>query len=519
MTQAESRPGPHPASQPPPDTTARPDATAGPGRAGDAERSHDPLAVALGNASLLGVGYLMLGRVHLALVSVLITAELLIIFASSAQVLWFAVIVLAWWALLVAHGWCLAGGWPCHRGTGPRGTGPPGAPVRRSWVRRSWVRRSWVRRSWVRRSWVRRSWVRRSLALVSVLPVLLAFVFLRLDTGKIEKDVTAARIAGDCSRAEAAVDRVTPAHRMVTISPAADGERTVEACAQLRTAGDDLANALGGDTTELESGFRALSTVLADLPGHERAVRAVLDRFLGGLPAKDPCDTATITTWLTERPASGNDLDRAAEAVPRLAPAALVGCGDKLLDAGNPNGAQATFQQLLDRYPGDALAPRARDGLARIGREAEVTNLRDLLRAPAAGTLPQYCTAPVPFSQASSGPNRALVFGASTYVDDLPGEWKAGDLTAATRVLCVGDDELGSAVETCRYNPGGNVTFHRVALPVRVHDLRTGALLTDTRVEINGSSCPFTLFGYDTERYVTPSGPDIQAAFRPLISP
>ncbi|MEX5635071.1 tetratricopeptide repeat protein [Parafrankia sp. FMc2] len=498
MTQARSRPGPHPAS-PPPDTTARPDVTAGPGRAGDTERSHDPLAVALGNASLLGVGYLMLGRVHLALVSVLITVELLIIFASSAQVLWFAVVVLVWWAALVAHGWYLAGGWPRHRTAGPR--------------------RPRVHRSRVHRSWLHRSWLRRSLALVSVLPVLLAFVLLRVDTRQIKKDLASARAAGDCPRAQAVVDRVNPAHRMVTISPAAQGERTVEACARLRAAAGHLDGARLGDTGELEAGFAALSAVLADLPGHENVVRANLDRFLDGLPAPDPCDTASITTWLAQRPASGNDLDRAAAAVPRLAPAALVGCGDKLLQAGNPNGAQATFQQLLDRYPGDALAPRAREGIARIGREAEVTNLRNLLRAPSTGILPQYCAAPVPFSQASGGPNRALVFGASTYVDDLPGEWKAGDLTAATRVLCVGDDQLGSAVETCLYNPGGNVTFHRVALPVRVYELRTGALLTDTRVEISGSSCPLTLYGYDRERYVTPAGSDIQAAFRPLISP
>jgi hypothetical protein len=62
----------------------------------------------------------------------------------------------------------------------------------------------------------------------------------------------------------------------------------------------------------------------------------------------------------------------------------------------------------------------------------------------------------------------------------------------------------------------------------RVYEVRTGRLLLDTTVEINGASCPQTLtfrsdYGLEPvigpTQYVTPSDAQIQDAFRPLISP
>ena len=458
-------------------------------------RSHDPLAVALANASLFGVGYLMMGRGQLAVVVVLITAELLIIFASVAQTLWFGIVVLLWWVAVIAHGWYLAGGRP----------------------RRGRIRPDRSRRQ-------------RTIALASVLPVLLASGFLRFDITQIDGNIAEARRTGDCPRAEAAVDRVSPAHRMVAVSPAADGEDTVKACALLRTAADDLDAGLAGDTAALDNGLRQLSTVLAELPGHESMVQAALDRFLDGLPTEDPCDTANIITWLAARPPDGNGLDRAAQVVPRLAPAALVDCGNNLAAAGDWENARAKYQELLDQYPGDELAAKAREGTgqadqkieeARVRREqeAELAELRRLLQAPTSGQ-PAYCSAPVPYAAApSGGPNRALIVGSKEYVDNLPTEWVTDDVTNATRVLCVGQSELGAPVETCRYIGTGSVTFHRVALPVRVYEVRTGQLVTDTRVEISGTSCPYIIYGDSTTEYVDPSDSEVQAAFRPLISP
>ncbi|WP_322763238.1 hypothetical protein [Frankia sp. Cr2] len=473
-----------------------------------AARPRDPLAVALANASLFGGGYLMLGRGQLAVVVTLITAELLIVFASVAQVLWFGIVVLVWWVAVIAHGWYLAGGRP-RRG----------------------------------RIWPNRSRRQGAIALACVLPVLLAFGFLRFDIAQIEGDVVAAHRTGDCPRAEAATDRVSPAHRMVAVAPVADGANMVKACALLRTATGHLDVGRAGDTAALDTGFRQLSTVLAELPGHETMVQGALDRFLDGLPTKDPCNTVKILTWLAARPPGGNGLDRAAQVVPQLAPAALVDCGNKLVAAGDWENARAKYQQLLDQYPGHNFAAKAREGIqqanqkiedarirrereaeeARIRREreAELANLRRLLQTSGSGQ-PAYCSAPVPFTAApSGGPNRALIVGNKTYVDQLPAEWRTDDVTNATRVLCVGTSEFGAAVRTCQYVyiEYFNVTFYRVALPVRVYELRTGRLVTDTRLEISGASCPDPIRGYDTKRYVTPSDSQIQAAFRPLISP
>jgi hypothetical protein len=460
-----------------------------------AARSHDPLAVALANASLFGGGYLMLGRGQLAVVVTLITAELLIIFASVAQTLWFGIVVLLWWVAVIAHGWYLAGGRP-RRG----------------------------------RIWPNRSGRQGTIALASVLPVLLAFGLLRLDVARIEGDAAAARRANDCPRAAAAVDRVTPAHRMVAVAPAADGEDMVKTCALVRIAAGDLNAGLTGDTVALNNGFRQLSTVLAEPPGYENLVQGTLDRFLHGLPTKAPCTTVKITAWLAARPPGGNGLDRAAQAVPRLEPAALVGCGDKLLASGDWQNARKSYQQLLDKYPADSRAAKARAGIrranakiteARLRREqqAALANLRNRLNAPGSG-LPAYCSAPLAYAAApSGGPNRALIVGDTEYAYKLPTGWVTGDVANATRVLCVGERQLGASVETCAYLGGGNVTFHRVALPVRVYEVRTGRLVTDTRVEISGTSCPSFIYGSDTTRYVSPSDSQVQDAFRPLINP
>jgi hypothetical protein len=73
------------------------------------DRVHDPLAVALGNASLLGVGYLMLERRKLAVAAGAVTVVLVSALVSVARS-WCEVVVLLWWAAVIVHGWFLAGG-------------------------------------------------------------------------------------------------------------------------------------------------------------------------------------------------------------------------------------------------------------------------------------------------------------------------------------------------------------------------------------------------------------------------
>ncbi|ONH61699.1 hypothetical protein CcI49_05790 [Frankia sp. CcI49] len=475
-----------------------------------AERSHDPVAVALANAALLGGGYLMLGRRNLAVVTTLVTAELLIIFASSAQVLWFALVLLGWWLALVAHGWYLAGGWPRGRRheASPDGSGPqprPGGPR------------------------PRRSWRLRSVAFGAALPVLLTAVFLRLDVERIDNDVDKGRQASDCGRVEAALDRVSPAHRMVAISPGSDGEDMVTACATLHLTAAKLTTGRtpGSSSVEmLEAGFEELVSIRAQSPDYQGMVQTTVDQFFDGLPTRDPCVTVRVLDWLATDLPDKQSAGRAADVVRRLAPEALLDCGDDTV-AQDRAGARTTYQTLIDRYPNHQLAGQAREKVAQIDQAIALENLQrnlDQVRASlvpqSSGSLPAYCSSPAPYLTArTGGPGRAMLFGASDYVDKLPGEWRTTDVNDATRVICAGDAEYGAAVRTCPYENVGNVTFHREAVPVRVYDLRTGQLISDTRVEISGSSCPYFIYGYGTEKFVTPSDGDVQAAFRPLISP
>ncbi|MCG0287058.1 hypothetical protein [Streptomyces sp. PSAA01] len=67
------------------------------------------MAVALGNASLLGAGYLLLRRRGLAVLAVAVTVVLVCLLVSTADPA-YEVAAGAWWAAAIAHGWFLARG-------------------------------------------------------------------------------------------------------------------------------------------------------------------------------------------------------------------------------------------------------------------------------------------------------------------------------------------------------------------------------------------------------------------------
>jgi hypothetical protein len=459
-------------------------------------RSHDPLAVALANASLLSAGYLMLGRRKLAVVTGLVTVVLVVLLVSVARSVWFEVVVLGWWAALIAHGWFLGGG--------------RNQPVA-------------VRRQ-------------RLLALGVAVPVLLAVGLLRFDTARIERTVTEARHSGDCAQALTALDRVWLGHRVADAPLTARGERTVQACQRLQTAKDKLTTALNGDTDALKVGFDGLASVLAELPGHEKMVDVVLDGFLGGLPAKNPCHTVAVTDWLRQRQASNNALDRSADIVVRTAPAALVGCGDDLMAATDLEKARTRYQQLLDQYPGDELAAKAQEGITQATLAVELANVRSLLEG-STSTQPEYCSKPAKYSGAApygkGRTNHALFYGVDEYTSKLPANWRAADAAQAVLVICVDEKEYGTRVRTCPYESksaiGGStdVTFRKIAIPVKAYELRTGKLVVDTKVQIGGASCPKVLsyttyitdFGPPSEVYVTDADADVRAGFGSLITP
>ncbi|MFF6956331.1 hypothetical protein [Streptomyces sp. NPDC008317] len=98
-------------------------------------------------------------------------------------------------------------------------------------------------------------------------------------------------------------------------------------------------------------------------------------------------------------------------------------------------------------------------------------------------------------------------------------------------MVCVGDKDYGTTVTTCPYENKllpdfpREVKFRKIAIPVKVFELRTGKLVSSRTVQIGGGSWPgslsYTTYGtIDTgppsEVYVTPSTSDIRSLFRPL---
>ncbi|MFJ4469174.1 hypothetical protein ACIP2X_17000 [Streptomyces sp. NPDC089424] len=451
----------------------------------------DPLAAALGNASLLGVGYWLLGRRALAVLSLLGTVVLVSLLAATAA--WgYEIAALVWWVALGAHGWFLAS------------RGVPRVASRRQ----------------------------RLIALCVTVPVLLAVGLLRYDALRIGQDVTEARDKGDCAAVFRAQDEVWAGHRVAGAPVSARGDEVVEDCRNLGTAEVLLDRGLGNDTEALERGFGILTSVLRE-PGNERTVGTVLDGFLDGLPTDNPCGTVGVTDWLRDREATRDQLDRSASTADRVAPAALVACGDTLMQGDDWQAARAHYRQLLDEYPDDGLESRARTGVTKATQAIELDNVRSLLTGTQ-DEQPEYCSRPAKYSAAKpmgKGTNRAMYFGNTEYTNQLPGNWKATDAARAAAVVCVGEEDFGTSVQTCPYQSQRSgtityVTFHRIAIPVRVYEVRTGKLVSRRTIQISGSSCPAVL-SYVTwgdednpprNRYVNDSSSDVRNAFRPLTN-
>ncbi|MBE1536641.1 hypothetical protein [Actinomadura algeriensis] len=453
-------------------------------------RTHDRLAVAVANASLFNVGYLMMGRRRLAAATGPVTLVLIIVLASAARSTWFEIVFLLWWLGLIGHAWHLARPHAAHGG-------------------------------------------HRVVALCVTLPVLATVGVLRVDAVAIDGTAAQARRDGDCAEALDALREIWFGHRLAAAPLAARGDDTVRACRRLDRAADELTTALTGDTTALKAGFDGLAAVLAGPPGHERMVGATLDRFLKGLPTQDPCGTVKVTDWLRARKPSKNLLDRTTGVVDRTAPAALVKCGDTLMSADSWHSARSRYLQLVRQYPGNALIAEAEAGAEKATLAIELANVRELLKA-ADGSQPTYCSAPARYSGAKAygdGTNRAIFYGDDDYASRLPDKWRTTDPTEAVLVVCMEEPEYGPVQQSCPYSYDGGkrvtVKFHKIEIPLKAYELKTGEEVSDTKIRIGGGSCPsvipYTTFGGvdtgpPTKDYVDPSDSDVRGAFESLIT-
>ncbi|MGH3875528.1 MAG: tetratricopeptide repeat protein [Actinophytocola sp.] len=495
----------------------------------------DPVAVALGNASLFGVGYLLLGRRLLGVATALISLVLLVVLGSAAHSGWLQWLLLGWWAGMIGHGWLAARRVPTTTMTGQR----VGAGV---------------------------------LAVV----VLGAFVVVRFDVDGRADDMDVAHADGDCglalsivdgvgfwqrigdgpvadgmldaaaacrlvqrAREQATTDRLLAAETMAGYERRPDarwtGARRYREDLLLDQAGDDLlAGLTDAHRLDLEHGFDLLARLRSEFPNRQHDADAVLDDFLAGLPTDDACRTVDVTDWIARQDAETEELDRAGPVVAEVAPDALLACADTRLAAGDPTGARDRYRQLLDTYPNDPGAARAKRGSTLATWAIQLGEVRALVQTTYPNEIPDYCGNPKPYGAAprysGRGTFRAMVFGQDTQRNSLPKAWRAADPKNAALVICAGETDYGAVTETCPYVPttGGGptryVSFHKQKVPVRVYEVRTGRRVSNRALQIGGTSCPqiISVETYGTDigpgsQYVESSRADIRAAYQPLI--
>ncbi|MFV0132933.1 tetratricopeptide repeat protein [Streptomyces sp. HMX87] len=444
----------------------------------------DPVAVAVGNASLLGVGYLLLGRLGLFWAAAAVTVSLVWTTASVAEA-WCEVVVLLWWAAVVSHGWRLA-------------RRSPAAPRHGQRLR----------------------------AVALTLTVLVTVGALRFEAHLIENEVAEARADGDCTAVTEAQDRVLGfSHRLVAAPLAARGDRVVEVCDRLQMATGELSRGLDADLDALDAGFRRLGSVLAD-PANDKLADVILKDFLRRLPTTDACETVRIADWLRDRETDHRTLAAAPATAARITPEALMECGDDLFDEGRWPDARARYQRLVDDHPDDDRVGTARKGIRKTVLAVQLDHVKGLLGGPA-GTDGGYCARPAKYEGAPArreGANPAVFVGTPDYTEKLPGGWRTTDPAKASLIVCAEETGRGAAVETCAYRDHEqrirNITFYKIGVRVKAYELRTGKRVTDRTVQLGGASCPGIITYYGSPpsyEYVEPAASDIRRAFGPVV--
>ncbi|MFI5733511.1 hypothetical protein ACIA49_25575 [Kribbella sp. NPDC051587] len=447
----------------------------------------DRLAAAVGNASLLGIGYVLLCRWRLAIAAPLISVALMLLVVAQ-KALWCEIALVVWWVAVVVHGWLLGG--------------KPGT---------------------------RSATEQRLIALCVTVPVLLVGVFFRVEAVGIQRDVADARAAGDCMGVTAAQQKARYGDRLADAPGIERLGVDVEACKQLQEIALRLEGTWSGDVDLLGEQFAKLGEVLAK-PGQEKTVEKVLDQYLGTVTKGGPCPTVALATWLRGRHQTQNVLDKANSAGDGLLPDAQFECAQSEAKAAKWRAALGRYQELIGQYPHAAITPKARAAMALVAVKVELLDVRGLV------TSGEYCDKPAKYSGAPlyrRGVNRALFLGETDeYLDQLPRQWKTAVPTNASVIICTETVEDGPAIRTCPYtredDPGlhFNRTFRKVVVPVKVYALRTGKLVRTGKVTITGEACPLfytddsgltPVYGSTISTPVEPSDANVRAAFQPLL--
>ncbi len=455
----------------------------------------DRLAVLLGNATLLGLGYAFLRRWGLVATALAGTALLVIILAVAPGSPGWLIVLAVWWLAMLAHGSWLT---RAQRGE------PTGRPM-----------------------------TQRIVAGVVVVALAATVVGLRIGTAQTVDDAAEAHAAGDCERATELLDDIGPTDRVVYGSKALDGEADQETCWQLLRALDlaeqdppRLLEAAAGlqvymddpralwagsevrraellldaaydadyvDQESLEAGFEQLTTTLDAHPDLADQVSQTVAAFLADL-AEDPdnCAARDVVEWVDgqgwEPSALAEPVAAASDEVPRR----ILECARDLSDADELTASRHTYEAFLHDFRADHRADDASDELYDVITGIQRKEVRGLL------TAGRYCANPSPYRGADpyqrSGGNPMRVYGIHTEAHDFPRSWLADSLADMVLVACVDGPKEGSFQDSCLYESdaspwGSEVRFYASRFDVKLYEIRTGRRVAAFSDEF-GEPCP-----------------------------
>lgn len=456
------------------------------------ERQDDPpaktrpgrLAALLGNASLTGLGYILLRRRRAAVAALVGSLVLLGLIAVWPGASAWRLLLLAWWAAMLIHTLVVTSGTPSHRRLDRRER-----PL---------------------------LWRNRLLAWLVLL--LVAFSWFRFDAWTIAREAEAAQVGGDCDRAVASLRWLGLGHRLADDAVAARGEKQREACELLLAAVEDtdlestvetleeylahpgalwdgagpmragllldlaLDEEAGLNSAMLEAGFAQLEATLREAPAETGRVQEVSASFLSELDEAEPCDGRAVDEWLLARTWNAPELAEVVAPEAERLPERMYQCAYDTEFADTEEAGRA-YQEFVGRYPEHDLVDDAVRRMFESGL---------------------YCDFPVAYAGApayeGAGPHPMRMFDFLPSDYGFPDSWLTATVDETVLVVCVEGPERGAYQETCAYEPGANqilapfqdyvdVDFYATRFAVKAYELHTGELVADYAEEI-GDPCP-----------------------------
>ncbi len=449
-------------------------------------RATDPIVAVACNATMLGIGYMLMRRPILAALALTGTGFLLWSAAVQTENPLWRVLLPVWGLAMILHAWWLARRTRTERLVD---LAEPD-PARRSLI----------------------------FGITTASLVLLTVAWFRLDAWWIVHDAETAQAEGDCERATSALEGLDAVHRVAFGPITLRGEEELEACDLLLTALDEapaeavgaledymdhpgalwdgagpkraeflLATAMAADDPELptvEDAFGQLSATLEQHPGQSETVRATVEGFMADLTGLSPCKGYKVDFWLASQSWDEPELTEPVAAASDQVPVRMLGCAQDRTATGDTVGAGILFREFLTGYPDHELAGEAATGILDSGA---------------------YCDNPVAYRNApeygGAAPHPMRLLGASPEGRDFPASWLAATADDTALVVCA-ESEVGEFQESCQYrSPSGGTfwgVFYAHKFTIKAYEFKTGKLVEDYTREI-GNPCPNELDGtYNT---------------------